>query len=380
MTFTGSKINLFVALGSVMFGQGCKVSGPADPKKSDNSNLESLGNFGGQKTIWNECTGTKKSLAPEGAVVSTSNTVSASVTTSLTAVPESLQKEFFVTSKGKIEVVQTLPCADKNPEKNPPKSAGKDADKDADTSASIACQDLRKDTSGISIYIKAGSNEAETIRNVRHAVVRGFGYFLADVMLGETTKATTADTAATREVKGTIAAAYLDDIASSKGKYQLSTFKERVEPSVLVANLSSEARLSAWEAVASSPKSLSFATAVFAETFDSLNCSDATRTELTKDFTGVTRKMQAIQNELAAFFGDPSGVAPVNETTTKTASQTNKQTEKQITNDELALWGQGFGNGPLRNGLRNWGSFRQQGGGIANWRQPGNGWRRFWGQ
>jgi len=310
----------FVAL-SMLTAAGCKPNAAS-------SDVKSLDNFAAGPNAaftFNSCSGSNPVTVSDSQLLATT-AQKAAIRSALSAVPVELQSAFFGDLKGTIAVVKDI------------KSACKTSALDAGSQDStLAC--WQPGETSASIYVKAEDTEANTDRNIRHSVVRALGYILTDVILKvkqspEGTRL--AENDAFAEVKSTLGAALIKDIKAGK---TLS----------LPASATSNRK--------------AFDDSAFAESFDSWYCSSASREKMASSFP-----------ETHKLFVDVAAVLP---------EGLNTQTAAGVESSAFGLWGRwGAGNGPIRQGLSNWGNFRAQGGGLMNFRRFNNGgglvFRRPW--
>ena len=290
------------------------------PANSD-SESKSLDNFtagANSKFVFNSCSGSNAVSVSDSKLLGTS-VQRLAIRSALSAVPVELQTAFFDSLKGSIAVVSDIHTACKASKLD---SGSRDA--------TLACWQPG-DTSA-TIYIKAEAKDADTLRNIRHSVVRSMGYILTDVILkvkqsSEGTKLV--ENSAFADVKAALAEALLKDIKGNKALTLPASFTSNREV---------------------------FAAAAFAESFDSYYCSVNSRTTMSATFS-----------ETSKIFAEVAAALPE-------ALRSSTPTVKSAESAEMGLWGRwGGGNGPIRQGLSNWGEFRAQGGGLMNFRRFNDG-------
>ena len=308
---TSSSSALLLCL---MATAGCK-------KNIQTSETKSLDNFAAGPNAaftFNSCSGTNQVTVNDSRLIGSSNQKLA-MRSALSAVPVELQTAFFDKLNGTISVVKDINSACKT-------SEGEAGTKDA----TLAC--WQPGLTDAQIYIKAEPSEADTIRNIRHSVVRSMGYILTEVVVKvkQTPEGTKLEeNAAFNEVKATIANALVKDIKANKS-LQL--------PASYSTNRSA------------------FDNGAFAESFDSWYCSTESQAKMAAGFPETHKLFVEVAAEL------PAGL---------TASGTNLTSGDKA---EFGMWGRwGGGNGPIRQGLSNWGNFRAEGGGLMNFRRFNNG-------
>lgn len=280
--------------------------------KSSETETKSLDNFtAGPDTAFtfNSCSGSNQVQVKISQLLASGSQQTA-IKEALSAVPVELQSAFFDTLKGTISVVRDIKaaCPDKA------SVTGEDA--------TLAC--WQPGEANASIYIKAEEKESETIRNIRHAVVRSMGFILTDVILkvSPSNEATLLkDNAAIQQVRKELTEALVKDIKSNK---------EAQLPALYNADRTE------------------FEKAAFAESFDSWYCSKESNKKMEKLFSKTHTYFSGIAADL------PAGLR-------------GEKFEDGTEQEGMNLWGRfGGGNGPLRQGLSNWGNFRSNGGGLVN--------------
>lgn len=316
-----NKLIAIVLNGFLAFSlQSCKEA-------KDSSVTKSLDNFTSsgkaEDFTWNDCSGGEKVTVTDDRLIGNS-LERKTMREALSALPVEMQDAFFKEMNGKIAVV-----ADINKSCNVPAgSSGIDA--------TLSC--WQPGSNNINIYIKAETSPVQsgsvnlsaqdaTLRNIKHAVVRAFGFVLTDIIMKTPASA--------------------DGVAAeNQGGIQLR--KEIGE--MLVADL--KILKIKIPGLYQSDRN-AFEKAAFAESFDSWYCSATSRTNMNKFsktqeyFRGVAEDLPKILrgDELAPLTSDaePAGAS---------------------------LWGGwGMGNGPLRQGVANWGNRRANGGGLLNVRR-----------
>lgn len=298
--------------------------------EAQKSDLQSLDNFTaeeGTAFTFNSCSGSYKTSAPDNKLVASANE-QAAIRSALSAVPVELQDAFFETLNGKIAVVKDIGTSCQVP-------AGSNA-----TDATLSC--WQPGTDNTTIFIKSEASEADTIRNIRHSVVRAMGYVLTDIILKikQTPEGTKLErNEAFETVKAELTEALVSDLKKTPG-YKL--------PALYSTDRNA------------------FSAAAFAESFDSWYCSTASKNKMQTAFPKTYKYFAGIADIL------PAGLS----------GQMMAETQPEE-GDGLSLWGRwGAGNGPLRQGLSNWGGFRANGGGLVNFRRFNSGggliFRRPW--
>ncbi len=272
------------------------------------SSTPSLDNFVGDSVTKNICRGTNAVLAAREQIV-TEETYRAIIASALSAVPASLQTVFFRDFKGRYILTDDIA---RDCKKNDP--------------GLISCWQI----DGVpTIFVKretkgrdAVQNVEVTNANINHATVRSFAYFLSEFVVKLDPKAEgLVENAIFTEFKTALGEALVKDVAATPARAK-------------VAELASD--------------KATFGDHAFAEAYDSLHCSAETAAKLRSDFPSVTPIITEASTEIdAGLMG--------------TAVQSGSQ---------LGLWGRwGRGNGPVRQGLRNYGEFRRSGGGLFNVRR-----------
>lgn len=275
------------------------------------SNTNSLDNFAGANTD-NDCVGINP-IAGEANLALTQDLKEpylSAIRRSLSAVPTELQRAFFRDLNGRILLSRDLM---------------KDCEV-SQVSDEMSCLGAKGDNS-FAIYLKDTGIETENLRTIRNEVVRGVGKVVADVMTkiqaspDGVKQVANADFDAT---KAELALRFVADIKKSS-KYKISAIN---------------------------PDQAGFGDAVFMELFDSAYCSDATRATLKDDFAETNELVGTFKDELMGVVA--SDAAPAVASASKA----------------FGLYGRwGRGNGPVRQGVRNWANFRRSGGGIMNVRR-----------
>jgi hypothetical protein len=304
---------------------------------------------------YNSCVGnqpviaTREQLQIEG----DSDAVRAALVTSLSAVPTALQDTFFNRMKGTIVVGKP--------------QAGKEA-----TSYWVPAAD-----DAVSIFIKAGANEAETVRNVQSTVMQEFGYWLIELpmKLGKSQKGTEiVNNEGLFQVEGDIAIALLDVVSKNKNM-KLDAFKDDLPAGLLDAGISRAERRKRFAAVATTQGGRRFAETAFVEALDSWYC-DVNKTrpvmkqlfsktsegpgpyEIMENFSKGIDCLGQAQNVLKACMAQiPDGDIP-----------------KDTGGNGANLFGRwGPGNGPIRQAFSNWADWRAEGHGLFNFRRFADG-------
>jgi hypothetical protein len=291
---------------------------------SDANSLDNFTAAEGTAFTFNSCSGTNAVSVSDDKLLGTGNERSA-IRSALSAVPAELQAAFFETLKGRIAVVKDITSSCKVP-------AGVSG-----VDATLAC--WQPGTSDVTVYIRSEASEQDTVRNIRHSVVRSMGYILTDIVMkvrrtSEGTKLVRND--AFETVKSELSAALVADLKSAEG-YKL--------PALYQSDRAA------------------FESGAFAESFDSWYCSAESRAKMLKSFPATHN-----------YFADVAEALPAGLSSTEVTAQSS---------EGFGLWGRwGAGNGPIRQGLSNWGNFRAEGGGLMNFRRFNNGgglvFRRPW--
>ena len=300
---------------------------------SSNKSLDNFTSKDRTKITYNSCSGGQTVSAPSERLRGNTREVEA-IKTSLSAVPTELQDAFFKDLHGSVQIVQDIKT-----------TCG------ATTSDNVSPDDLlacwRKAGDGIVIYVKAESDESLTSRNIKHSTVRMMGYVLTDVILKVKRSGNDAEIAenpSLESIKKEVAQALTSDTVKSKDY--------RIPPAL-------------------KSDEVKYNDAAFAEAFDSYYCSSASRSKMATNFP----ETHAIFSEIAAVL--PQGLAGTLDTSS--SGSTARPTVATASNSgSFSLWGRwGWGNGPLRQGFRNWANYRADGGGFMNFRRWSNGGRLF---
>jgi hypothetical protein len=225
---------------------------------------------------------------------------------------------------------------------------------------SISCWASPTDDS-VAIYVKAESDPAKTTQNIRHALVRSFGYLTAQLILkvNQTEQGTVlTDTPELRAFKSDLVMSLLDDVVKSP-KYALKAFKGSLSGKLLDERSKASERRVAWDRIASSVEGQAFADTVLAESFDSYYCSQASRLVMKNDFSGAYAHMVDYAGTLEKLF---SGQLDAEIAATHGEA------------DSLSLWfpGRGIIRGAAAIG-RGWGNWRASGRGFFNFRRAQQG-------
>lgn len=292
---------------------------------SDANSLDNFTAADGASFTFNSCSGSYPVSVSDDQLLA-SGEERAAIRSALSAVPVELQSAFFDTLKGKIAVVKDI----KSSCKVPAGASGVDA--------TLAC--WQPGTGDAVIYIKSESSEKETERNIRHSVVRSMGYILTDIVMkvrqtSEGTKLVRND--AFETAKQELSAALVSDLKSADG---------RKLPALYYSDRAA------------------FESGAFAESFDSWYCSTESKEKMLAAFPATYK-----------YFADIAEALPEGLSSTDVSAND--------AGEGFGLWGRwGRGNGPIRQGLANWGSFRANGGGLMNFRRFNNGgglvFRRPW--
>lgn len=322
----------------VLVACACK---PADPIASQ---VQSLDNLAGGETV-NACGGPHHPL-PTAIIKADSEQVN-EVKQALTALPASLQSAFFEDLQGQIIVQKDL----------------SGCKKDAVTSCWASAGD-----SSVAVYIKDAGNAAQTTQNIRHAMVRSFGYMTVQLLLklkNEPQGTVLTDNPQLAEFKSDLAVTFLDDVAKNP-KYALKAFKNSLSGPLLDEKSKSADRRAEWNKQSQTAKGETFMDTVLAEAFDSWYCSAKSRATFEKEFGGTYTLIKAYVETLEMGF---AGQFKADVATTTADEAANGQ--------GFGLWGRwGGGNGPLRQSFSNWGAWRSEGRGLFNFgrAQQGGGW------
>jgi len=314
----------------------CKPAAPTE------SQVQSLDNFAGGGTI-NACEGQYHALPT--AVIKAQSEQAKEVRQALTAIPPALQSAFFEDLRGQIVVQRDL-------------SACKEA-------GVTSCWTSVGDTS-VAVYVKDAGSDTKTAQNIRHALVRSFGYMTVQLMLklkNEAQGTTLTDNPPLADFKSDLAMTFLDDVAKHP-KYDLKAFKNSLSGDLIDENSKSSERRAAWNSQRGTPRGETFMDSVLAEAFDSWYCSAKSRANLERDFSNTFVLMKAYAGTLEMGFSGQFAADGA-------------QPSAEGSGDGFGLWGGwGAGNGPLRQMWGNWGSWRQEGRGLFNFgrAQQGGGW------
>jgi len=308
---------------TALFLVGCKQA-------PDLSRTKSLDNFTSKdqgKVSYNSCSGGNAVTVQESSLLGNQRENSA-IRKALSAVPKELQDAFFKDLQGSIAVV-----------KDPQTACGIARSDVTRTDDLLAC--FRGGESGVTIFIKAESEQNLTERNIRHSVVRMMGYILTDVILKAKksgSEVLRVDNPALADVKQDVADALTTDVKKSKDS--------RIPESIKA----DESK---------------YRDAAFAEAFDSYYCSAQSQSTMSKNFP----QTYSIFTEIAAIL--PSGLSGTLETSSAAADSVPSQSHES---SDFSLWGRwGWGNGPFRQAFSNWGSWRDSGGGFLNFRRWNDG-------
>lgn len=311
---------------------GCKQ--PAAP--TPDSTVSALDEFSGGNFQPNECSGTNKVIATAAQIVSPAD-LRPTVDKVLTAVPVPVQTAFFKDLKGRVILTEDIAADCKN-----------------NDAAVISCWQIVGGTPVIFVKQETKGKDdaekvAETKKNVNHATVRAFAYFVSEFIMKLDAKGQDlVENDVFTTFKNDLSLALLNDVAAGEAKgYKLSAFNNLAPPQALDPKLTAETRGNTWKVIPPANKT-KFNDYAFAEAYDSLHCSAETRAKLSSDFTGVEPIIGQASADLDAGLASSAG--------------------------GMNLYGRwGAGNGPVRQGLRNWGSFRRSGGGAFNFRRAANG-------
>jgi hypothetical protein len=315
------------------------------PSVAPTSDVQSLDNLAGGDTV-NECRGSHN-VVPT-AIIKADDQYIMHVRHALSAVPSALQSAFFEDLRGQIIVQKDMAACGR---------------------AALSCWATPADNA-IAIYVKDAGDKDETVKNIRHALVRSFGFLTSQFILKlnqSGASAVLAENDTLNEFKSDLTMTLLDDVAKSP-KYKLSVFKESLPAKLLDKDVKTSERRVAWDSVRTSEKGQTFMDTVLAEAFDSWYCSKESHETFKKDFVGTYELMKAYAETMEAAFANKLG---------PTANDSG---------GGLELWGRwGGGNGPLRQAWANWGDRRASGLGLFNFNRAsqGGGWifnRGGWGQ
>jgi hypothetical protein len=311
------------------------------------SEVSSLDNFAGSSHTVNSCQGNYRIVAGAYQIDAPKKYFGA-IEKSLTAVPVNIQEAFFKDFDGTIEVVSNIKaaCSAQNGIQN-------------DSNGLLSCWQT-KNENAIAIYIKEEATSVKTIQNIRHAMVRSFGYFVSEVML----KATNTENG-TELVENSDMTTVKRDMAfyllanmNANPKYDLNKVLGSIPSGAFSANKSLNENRMRWDRLRNSPRVEKFSDSVFAETFDSFYCSSESRARLQQDFGlknfDIYESYLEIDREVEGMFSSSASLVG----------------DEGVEDGGMSLWGRwGRGNGPLRNGFRRWGTFRQSGRGFFNFRR-----------
>jgi len=309
---------------------GCK-------QRSSDSDIKSLDNFAGDQTI-NACGGAFDVLPT--ANIQTNRTHLNEVRLALTSIPPSMQRAYFEDLRGSIIVTSDMSACKTANVRSCWAPVGDDA---------------------VAIYVKEESNAAKTAQNIRHSLVRSFGYLTVQLMLklNQTEQGSVlADNAALKEFKNDLTLSLLDDVAKSK-KYSLSAFKGSLSGKLLDDRSRANERSAAWSAISGSTAGQTFADSVLAETFDSYYCSAVSRAKMKKEFAGSYAQMTDYAGTLEKLF------------TGKLDAEIAALSDSE---GSYGLWfpGRGLIRGAAAVG-RGWSNWRANGRGLFNFRRAADG-------
>jgi len=350
-----------VALVALITALSAPVGGCKRTTAPSQSETKSLDNFAGGEFVVNSCMGREAVVAPQSSLhadpasIKTLNEV-------LGAVPTELQTAFFDGLRGEIRVVADHRAACRT------KSTGSSAARED----LVSCWQPSEDGKSVTIFIRKGESNDETSRNIRHATVRAFGYVLSQIIvkIRQTAQGSElGENAAFDEVKSEIAQSFILDVAGSKD-FKLENLTAMLDQSVVAEGLSEGERTAAWKAMPAGSRKTEFMDAVFAEAFDSWQCSSSTRGKMAASFSRTAAAFAPVMDELRLALGPNPPAASSDGDGANVPAMGAASDSKS----GLGLWGRwGSGNGPIRQGLSNWGSFRREGGGLFNARRWGEG-------
>ncbi len=304
------------------------------------SSTSSLDNFSGASLTTNVCQGSGKVVAKATQVVG-SEQYKSTINRVLSAVPLALQNAFFRDMRGRLILTEDI---------------ANDCHNSTDTTL-ISCWQIVGGTPAIFVKQEtaAGSAQKNTVateENINHATLRAFAYFLSEFLVKlDSSGQNLVENEVFTSFKSELGLALVQDVAAGASKgYRLAAFSNFLPPSILGADVTPAKRTEAWKTLPPDVVNR-FGDLALAEAYDSLHCSGETTAKLRSDFTGVEPIIVAASREIdAGLNGDVSGGSGMN------------------------LYGRwGAGNGPVRQGLRNWSSFRRSGGGAFNFRRAANG-------
>ncbi len=163
-------------------------------------------------------------------------------------------------------------------------------------------------------------------------------------------------------------ARFIQDVDRLEGstKMSLASLKKHVPSSVLKKGMSMDDRRLAYSKIDSSRRS-KFSRLVYAEMFDSIHCHSASVSQFEEMKSSDPSRISQAKTEEEYMQLIGAGEA-IDEIIKGLGTETSSS---------LSLWGRwGRGNGPIRQGFRNWGNWRRQGRGFFNARRynRGSGW------
>jgi hypothetical protein len=317
------NLKLFVCMLMIYFAVGCKTSNESSEDKS----LDNMARSKGVPLNENQCSGDFKIMddlfSPELDIINIhakddaeATQLQSKVESALKAVPSQIQLAFF----GMGGIVEVSPLT------NEVCSEGLNAEQKAryaEFGTKITgCWKYQTD------YMKLNNGELKkdervviyvdsSPASIEHSLVRTFGYVLSQVLSkmdlkeGETEITQVVKDAQFEDAKEGITMSFLDDVAASEGKYDLSNYSYIVGEKVLSKD--KLLRRAAWTKLMneSPAKAQQFMDYVFAETFDSQYCSSETRKIMKDDFsttgaafasvhksiTGLTSELAEVESE-----------------------------------------------------------------------------------
>ncbi len=305
------------------------------------SSVAALGELLGEKQV-NSCRGTHSVIVSNDQLRLENDAQVQAAQAALSAVPEDLQRAVFLAPQLRTRVV----LASVSLESHCPAAKalpGRDLK---------SCFAPSADGQGLSIYIQREESDAKTIANIHHSLVRSVGAILSEVIFDRQSQTDSQIHAEYLQNRATLSAAFLADSAQKVNLLD-STLSLLLGQEILATGISVETRQQRLLANASQAQVDAFMHAVAADAFDSNFCSTgspgSTLAVFQRDFPGTYSVYQSL-------FASEFGAAMASSTTS------------------LNLWGRwGPGNGPIRQGLSNWGQYRASGGGLFNVRRWNNG-------
>lgn len=326
-----------------------------ESRKGNDHELAALDNFAGGDTVYDCHGGVPVSIPPDAIDAPIGSSRYQDVLRALSAVPTFVQDAVFTQHKAKIKFSE-LPLSDES--LCPAGAAGSASDEYL-----MSC--FRPDPSGQDpvIFVKADSDANVTKKHIQHALIRSVGEVFSRLILDATPPL--GGTSDYPEIKRELAARFLSDMAT-KGLLKADSPLAYLGPNIADPNkgLTFEQRSAAISSQQQESSVDDFTHIIVVESLHSYLCTSdssptSSRSVMARDFPDTYRYfLESMAQELQPADG----------------SSQNFLADAEVSGGGMGLWFPGARLvGWMGRGLRNWGQFRRNGGGIFNFRRFADG-------